>query len=246
MKNRKQLPRFGYLRDKNVDMKSILEYLECNNLLNWDIYNDIKASNNGNHTPFVKANAYSKENFFKESAAEMLEGDQYVQLYLTDFDNSKKSGDIDIKLDSTIFTRTKRLNPNNKNYLAEADELNYGIRNEYASGIMGDILDLFKGKVTRARLACLKSGMEIKPHVDYDPSYISRYHIPLITNEDVKMYIMRGDSIAEYSMPADGRVYFFNSGLKHWVQNNSTKDRLHLIVDVHGQEDMEFLQEIIF
>jgi aspartyl/asparaginyl beta-hydroxylase (cupin superfamily) len=92
----------------------------------------------------------------------------------------------------------------------------------------------------------LKAGFTIEPHVDYDPSYISRYHIPIITNSDVTMYIQRGDNVAQYSMSADGRIYFFNSGLKHWVKNNSQFDRLHLIIDVHGQHDLENLEEIIF
>ena len=41
-----------------------------------------------------------------------------------------------------------------------------------------------------------------------------------------------------YHMPADGSVYFFNSGIKHWVDNNGTESRLHLIIDTHGQEDL--------
>lgn len=246
MKNRKQLPRFAALENTVVDIQQLVTYLSLNNLLDWELYNDIKVSADGNHTSFVKLNAFSKNSFFKEATAESLEGDQYVQLYLTNFDESKRSETVAAEHNTSIFKRTKRLNPNSTVYSPEADELNYGVRNRYAEGMLGEILDKFKGKVTRARLACLKAGFTISPHVDYDPSYITRLHIPLITNNNVKMYIQRGTDIAEYTMPADGRIYFFNSGLKHWVKNNSTQDRLHLIVDVHGQEDLMDLEEIIF
>lgn len=246
MKNRKQLPRFGYLQGVNVQVEDILSHLDTNGLLDWNKYNDIKVSNDGVHSDFVKLNAFSKDRFFKESNAESLEGDQYVQLYLTDFDESKRSTQVEAEHDSSIFSRTKRLDKDRTNYSPEADELNYGIKNKFATGILESIIDGFIGQVTRVRLACLKAGFTIEPHVDYDPSYISRYHIPIITNDKVSMFVQRGDNIAEYQMPADGRIYFFNSGLKHWVKNNSKFDRLHLIVDVHGQQDMYNLKQIIF
>jgi aspartyl/asparaginyl beta-hydroxylase (cupin superfamily) len=44
----------------------------------------------------------------------------------------------------------------------------------------------------------------------------------------------------EYKMPADGSIYFFNGGLLHWVSNNGTEPRLHLIADVEGQQDIKF------
>ena len=49
---------------------------------------------------------------------------------------------------------------------------------------------------------------DLKPHVDYDPSYISRYHIPIITNPKVTMYMKRNSKTLAYHMPADGRIYF--------------------------------------
>jgi aspartyl/asparaginyl beta-hydroxylase (cupin superfamily) len=84
----------------------------------------------------------------------------------------------------------------------------------------------------------LTPGFSIKPHVDYDPSYITRFHIPLVTNDDVVMGFHKSNGDHFYHMPADGSVYFFNSGIKHWVDNNGTESRLHLIIDTHGQEDL--------
>ena len=64
-------------------------------------------------------------------------------------------------------------------------------------------------------------GFTIKPHVDYDPSYITRYHIPIITNDQVLFGGKVKDKITEYIMPADGSIYFFNSGILHWVGNHA-------------------------
>jgi len=245
MKSRKQLPRFGYLKNIEVDVDAVLSYLKDKNLLDFNNYNDIKVSANSKHKNFVIANEFSKDNFFKEEEAMMLEGDHYKQLYLTDFDESKASGKVQLH-NTNIFERTKRLSPTNANYLAEADELNYGIFNDHVSGELEIVLKKFSSKITRVRLAWLKGNAKIKPHVDYDPSYITRYHVPLITNPNAKMYVMRGNDIAEMHLPAENKVYFFNAGLKHWVHNNSDQGRLHLIVDVHGQKELENLEELIF
>lgn len=245
MKNRKQLPRFGYLENVRIDINLLMDHLKATNLLDYTTYNDIKVSSNSKHRDFVIANEYCKNSFFKEDIAASMEGDKYVQLYLTDFNDNHKSDKVALQ-HTNIFSRTRRLNPNNESYLPEADELMYGIRNQHVTGELEKVLNLFSSKITRVRLACLKANFHIKPHVDYDPSYITRYHIPIITNSDVKMYIERNSSAVEYHMPADGRIYFFNSGLKHWVNNNSNHDRLHLIVDVHGQSELDYLKEILF
>ena len=42
--------------------------------------------------------------------------------------------------------------------------------------------------------------------------------------------------------PANGQVYFLNTGLKHWAENNSNENRIHLIVDTKNQEDLYSLQ----
>jgi hypothetical protein len=245
MKTRKELPRFGYLSDKRVSIDRIVNHLTTQNLLDCEKYNDIKVSANSKHREFVIANEFNKNNFFKEESAPSLEGEFYKQLYLTDFDTSKASNKVTLEK-TTIFKRTKRLDPNKIEYLPEADELNYGVRNELVTGIFEEILNMFTSKITRVRLAYLKGGFEIKPHIDYDPSYIIRYHIPIITHESVSMSVERKGDIATIHLPADGRIFFFNSGLKHWVINNSNLDRLHLIIDMHGQAELKNLTTIIF
>lgn len=240
MKNRKQLPCIGYLSNKKFNIDKILEHLQQNNLLDFNKYSDIQYSANSKHQSFLVSNEYCKTNFFTESSAENMEGELYKQLYLTDFDTSKSSNRVNLH-NTNIFERTKRLNPSDARYLPEADELNYGVRNSYVTGILSDILDSFDSKITRVRLAYLSANFEIKPHVDYDPSYIVRFHLPLITNEQVIMGFERKGQTLTYNLPADGKIYFFNSGIKHWVKNNSQQGRLHLIIDVHGQKELQNL-----
>jgi hypothetical protein len=243
MKNRKQLPLVARLNQFTVNVDEILQHCGQHGLLDSSKYTDIQYSANSRHQEFLVSNEFCKTSFFTETDAPLLEGERYKQLYLTDFDESKRSDRV--ALESTnIFGRTRRLDPEKDQYLPEADELNYGVRNQYASGPLANLLDRFKSKITRVRLAYLTAGFAIKPHVDYDPSYITRYHIPLITNPQVIIGFERSSIEHRHHLPADGSVYFFNSGIKHWVENNSTHDRIHLIVDTHGQLDLQDLIEL--
>lgn len=240
LKNRKQLPCFGYLDNMHIDMNALLAHMKDNNLLDFTAYADIKVSANSKMKEFVIANEYCHTTFFKEKDAPMMDSDLFRHITLTDFDESKSKGEVKFKF-TNIFERTKRLNPLSKNYLPEADEMNYGKRNKFVTGELEKILDMFTSKITRARLAFLSGTHEIKPHVDYDPTYVTRYHIPIITDTGVMMYMKNKDKIYQQHFPADGKVYFFNAGLKHWVKNESSSARLHLIIDVHGQEELEHL-----
>ena len=240
MKNRKQLPAFGYLRDFQIDIARLTTHLEENNLLNWRNYIDVKASTDGAFTPFIKANQWTLDSFFKEADAPSLESEKFKQIQLTEFDKSKSRGPVDVKA-TTMIEHVKRQNPADPRYLPEADDHNYGIRTNLVTGEIERVFDMFTSRITRARLAYLGAGHEIKAHVDSDPSYVTRFHIPVLTNPDVKMFVQTKHGIQEQHLPADGRVYFFNAGLKHWVKNQSSKDRLHLIIDVHGQHELESL-----
>lgn len=243
LKNRKQLPNFGYLPNLKIDLTALIENLEQNGLLNFDSYNDIKFSSNSKMSSFVKTNHYCKNTFFKEGEAVDLEGEQYKQLYLTDI-NSTEYVKPEIDTDSNIFSRSKRLDPNSSVYDPYADELNYGKRNNHVTDVIGQILDKFEDRLTRVRFAVLAPHFTIKPHVDYDPSYICRFHIPIITNNKCTLTIHETDgSINTCHMPADGRVFFLNAGKKHSAENDSDLPRLHLIVDVHGQETIKQLVE---
>ena len=240
MKTRRQLPCFGYLNNMTIDMPALLSHLETAGLLDYDRYNDINLKAQSTMRDFVVANEYCHSNFFKEDEHEVMNSDKFRHLMLTKFDESKRRDGVDFKFTS-VYERQRRLDPDNPNYMPEADELNYGVRTELVTGEIEKILDMFTSKITRVRLAYIAANHDLKPHIDYDPSYIVRYHIPVITNPGVTMYMNRSGKVYSRHLPADGKIYFFNTGIQHWVINNSDLDRVHLIIDVHGQDELSNL-----
>lgn len=242
MLNRKQLPNFGVVKNRQLDITALKSSLDGNNLLDSDQYNDINVGKNGKYSNFTITNSYCKTSFFSEDYS--LNGEKYCQLYFTDpikeIQNLKST---DKKTD--IVYRTKRLKPEHPDYDPIADELNYGERNERCIPEIHVLLDWFSSydRVTRVRLACLKNNYSIRPHIDYDPEYIVRYHIPLITNDQCHLNTIRNGIEYQTHFPADGRIYFLNTGFKHWASNNSNVDRIHLIVDVNGQNLLNSVEE---
>lgn len=241
--NRKQLPNFGILKDFEVNNLEIIQDLKNNQLLDHDVFNDINVSKKGLYSNFTITNSYCKKSFFTED--ESLNGEQYKQLYFTGPNDSIAGLESNEKF-TGIKYRTTRLDPDHKSYDPVADELNYGKRRDICSDYINKLLDRFSrhDKVTRVRLAWLKAGFSIKPHIDYDPSYIVRYHIPIITNDKCKLNCIVNNKTHNIHFKADGNVYFLNAGLKHWATNESQYDRIHLIVDVHGQNLLQQLVEI--
>lgn len=240
MKNRKQLPCFGYLKNQSIDTPALIAQLQQDGMLDTERYNSCRADMADHFQGYVLANGTTLNSYFKEDGAPSLHSSKFRQIQLTTFDQAKSRGPVTFK-PTTFVERVRRLDPADPRYVPEADELNYGIRTELVKGEFEKIFNLFSSKITRARLTFLMAGHEIKPHLDYDPTYITRFHMPVITHPDVIMYMERNGKETSMHMPADGKIYFFNAGIKHWVKNNSQIDRLHLIIDVHGQAELENL-----
>jgi hypothetical protein len=241
MRTRKQLPAFGYLDNVHIDIDALVQHLLEHNLMDWDSYNCCRYSTaNQAYQGLIAASHITYNQYFKEGNAQDLESAKFRQVQLTEFEGVPSNKPIGIH-ESSFVQRVRRLDPAHPEYLPEADELNYGRRGPLVVGEIEKIFNKFSSKITRARLNYLAPGHEIKPHIDYDPSFITRYHIPVLTNPAVKMYIEKQGREYEQYLPADGRVYFFNAGFKHWVKNQSDLSRLHLIVDVHGQQELDHL-----
>jgi len=236
MKNRKQLPTFRALNRK-FDLAAVLAHCEQHNLFDYTRFNDIKRSADSHYKNFVVGNSHAKNSFFIADGEAPLEGELYKQLYLT---GSKLDSTRPIEeIETSVKTRFRRIDPSSKDYIPELDEHNFGKPNEYYTGAFKDLLDQFRSPLTRVRLAVLMPGMTIKRHRDADPSYFCRYHLPLITNSQVEFGMEVNGQDELFNMPADGSIYFFNSGLPHWVSNRSNEPRLHLIVDTNGQLDLD-------
>jgi hypothetical protein len=105
-------------------------------------------------------------------------------------------------------------------FLPAAKELAFGLMAAYRGEVLGRVM------VTR-----LAPGKQIKPHADVMGKYaafFTRFHIPL--QSDPGCVFSCGD---EQVQMAPGEVYWFNGHLNHAVVNNSSRDRLNLIVDLH-------------
>jgi hypothetical protein len=241
MKTRKQLPNFGKVPGLHIDIDRLMAELASSNMLDFDIYNDINVqkSNSGDHIDFTTVNSFSKRSFFSEDGS--LNGERYRQLYLTQYQGPEVTPQLGDG--TTVRDRLRRLDPSRGEYDPIADERNYGKIKDDCPQYLREIIQMFDDTVTRVRLACLTPGFKIKEHVDYDPSYIVRYHIPILTNPLCVLGIIANGEVDCRSLPADGSVYFFNSGHKHWAENKSDGHRLHLIIDVHGQKMLDRVEE---
>lgn len=91
--------------------------------------------------------------------------------------------------------------------------------------VEGDLL----GRMMVTKLA---PGHVIYPHSDVLGKYANtmrRYHIPLQSEPGV---VFRADD--EHVFMAPGEIWDFNAHAEHEIINNSSADRIHLIVDIRS------------
>ena len=91
------------------------------------------------------------------------------------------------------------------------------------------VLRSFECELESARFLRLGAGAEIREHRDYKLSIddgVARVHIPVITNPDVEFFL-DGERIDMHA----GEAWYLNFNLHHRVRNNSTTDRVHLVID---------------
>ncbi|WP_193200715.1 aspartyl/asparaginyl beta-hydroxylase domain-containing protein [Nostoc sp. MG11] len=93
-----------------------------------------------------------------------------------------------------------------------------------------EIIDSLKCHKRSIRLSLLPAGASIQEHCDtyHDFKYGQiRLHIPLVTHEDV-VIVIDGDHCKWEA----GQLWYGNFAKSHWVMNNSSLDRIHMIIDV--------------
>lgn len=143
----------------------------------------------------------------------------YKQLALTAF-----NPDFEIRKDRSGNNMwDKTIMKGNKKF----DERAYNRRLDVPD-YMANVIDSFGPRVTRVQLAKCDPGAGVKPHRDYDPSFSCRFHIAIDTNEQA--------TFNDIHIPADGYVWFVNTGVTHWVDNNGNEPRTHLIINMDSQE----------
>ena len=95
------------------------------------------------------------------------------------------------------------------------------------------------GDIKRAMLINLPAGCNVKKHYDvnYHLETCHRVHIPILTNDQVEFFCK------DILIPMqEGTMVDFNNNHFHEVRNNSSVDRVHLVID-WGQKDDRFYLE---
>jgi hypothetical protein len=96
--------------------------------------------------------------------------------------------------------------------------------------ICEEVLPQFGARWLRVAFYKLEAGKRIGEHRDlvHDGFHrvTVRIHLPVVTNEQVLMYV---DRRAYYFAP--GTAWYFDPTARHKVENNSNEDRIHLMAD---------------
>lgn len=219
-KNRKNLPELIKL-DLKFDIDKLREAVGAYDDDDWN------ACISGDLEPLrqkwgkkLSSAAYGKTNEEIDSAGKDWKSIGYRQLTLTKFNpdfeirEDRNSGSV---WDKKFLGGDKKL-----------DERAYNVLDDNVPSYLREVLEFLGPHVTRVGLAKLMPGDEIKPHRDYDPTFSCRYHIAIDTNPKA---VFNGVHI-----PADGHVWFTNTGLSHWVRNDGDTPRTHLIINMDSQE----------
>lgn len=107
--------------------------------------------------------------------------------------------------------------------------------------IVGKAEVLANGKLIRAEFVNMKANSRIRTHKDRsDILYLARrFHVPIKTNEMVLF-----TSADETRHLETGKLYELNNINYHSVVNNSSDNRIHLIIDVLPEQHLEGIEFI--
>jgi len=92
-----------------------------------------------------------------------------------------------------------------------------------------EVLSSFNCRLSAVRLLKLNAGAVIKEHKDAELYYEKgeiRIHIPVVTNDKVEFYLDK-----ERMNLKEGECWYMNFNLPHSIVNNSSSERIHLVID---------------
>ncbi len=124
------------------------------------------------------------------------------------------------------------------------DERNYTKKTQFYGGAIAELLEQFKAPACRSALVCLRPKQFISPHFDVGPEYIARTMLPVFTNPDAVVGLRTQGGYYEYHLPADGGLYFINSGVEHYAINGGDEARYQVRICLNGQQDLEDISEV--
>jgi hypothetical protein len=99
------------------------------------------------------------------------------------------------------------------------------VKPEFKDTPLGNVLDSL-GSIGQARLLCLDSSESYTAH--YDPD--DRIHLAVITNPHSFLVNITENKL--YHLPADGQLWFMDTGKMHVAANWGARTRIHLNIRV--------------
>lgn len=255
MKKRHQLPAFLCLK-KKFDHQRILQEFKQLNLDNWNLYDDLLPGGsmyeNGcqYRGEFLK-NFLSDEEISRQGGTTCLHGgENYRQLALTQFNEAVLSlpgtppqrpavDGIECEGQASARERVQRVREGSGRYFPQADERNFTKRASWVQGVFSEILDSFAAPLARCRLALMQPGFRVREHIDFNTDYAIRLHIPIVTNQSARIGVRYKGEVIERHLPADGSIWFINAGYPHYAYNDGAEPRVHLVLTLSGQQDLQ-------
>lgn len=237
--NRKQLS--GVIQVHWGDPTLMIENLKSSDVQEFVSIN-LTRSREFDAYPLAHQAVYDK--FFKGSDEGSLASDRYVQYSLTKQAPRTLDENILIKSSATVKSRLRRLQEGTKHYISEADDSKYSELSEECPVSVKSLIDdiLASGDtVSRVRLAGIAPGHTLGLHRDHDPSKLIRLHVPIKTNEQCMIECENKSGEIIKAHLAVGNLYILNTGRRHSVSNNSEEWRVHLLIDIRGQN---FLKKV--
>lgn len=216
MKKRHDLPNYHKI-DMKVDTNKLLEVYEKNIQRLVDTDQIINYSGEGNEHSSTEMRACLKP-FIAENG--------YTQIPVTKIKDEGRTTYANL--------RTGRE--------TQGDERNYSVIEDWAKDTyLEEVINSFS-EPTRVRFCVVSPGGYISPHIDYNTNYSVRYQIPITTNEWSYVGVQRKNESPEIRhLKADGSVWFMNTGYNHSAWNMGKTDRIHLLVCVNSQKELNSL-----
>lgn len=220
-KNRNELPSLVKL-DLQVDIerlrKEVSEYI----VMQQDCMEDGPYKNLRDAYGYnLSRDAYNKTNEEVDSEFDWAEI-PYKQVAVTEYDENytvRKDRNSGKRYDRGFMKNDKRF-----------DERAYSKIKDDVPPYLREVISLFGENTARVCIATTEPNGGIKPHRDYDTTFCTRYHIAINTNEKA--------TVNDMHIPSDGSVWFLNAGKNHWVKNEGSESRTHLLIMVDGQEPL--------
>lgn len=79
-------------------------------------------------------------------------------------------------------------------------------------------------------------GHGLKPHIDtgWHVEYYDKFYLS-VKSEEGSLFCCDADGMQENLNPKAGDIWLFDNRKKHWVENNSTEDRITVIICIRTQ-----------